>query len=542
MSGGHRTARNLIVVSAASFAQIIIQFLITLAIAAYFGTETQTQAYTAALVIPTMFAAIITGSLGYVLVPELVQRFEASTNALAADIDNQTTSADETTNAHEQAARQRGGWSLASFLGLLTLLCGAVFSLGIYGAAQPICRLLYPSMAVEPFDLTVRLLQILSVQVVMNAVISWALAVHHSRHQFLQPALGGVLGTGLTLAWIHWGMRFDPAGTEADVAQIMNVAWAINAGSALSVLIHVAPLMKFLAMPSVDWTSLGRLLKLYWPLLAGAAFLRIDPVLNGALAVEFCDERAIAQLGYAQRIMLAIVAIGTSGLSVIAFPQLAERFAREGRESLAEHFALALRRLVLLVVPIAIGVSCFAVRIVSDLLKRGEFTDQDAWSVGMLLIGFMGMFLGASTGELLARGYYVLGDTRTPTLIGALALVVGIGLKLGLIASWGMWGIAFGVSVAFLLTAGTMALQLTRRLGTGMLSGVLSYTVQATAASAIACLVCAVVYSAEVGGTWLAAPTGAGVYFVSLLLFKNLDARLLADVLVKRGRGWWSMP
>ncbi len=62
--------------------------------------------------------------------------------------------------------------------------------------------------------------------------------------------------------------------------------------------------------------------------------------------VGFATGRStVAQLHFAQRLIVALLAISTSGLSVIAFPQLAGHLAASGRDVFARHFALATRRL-----------------------------------------------------------------------------------------------------------------------------------------------------------------------------------------------------
>ncbi len=153
----------------------------------------------------------------------------------------------------------------------------------------------------------------------------------------------------------------------------------------------------------------------------------------------------MAHLHYSHRMIIALLSISTSGLSVIAFPQLAGRLASEGRDGFVTHFALAMRRLILIVVPIAIGFGMFAVPVIRDLLQRGRFEASDSQAVGGLIVVFMGVFIGASWCELLARGFYTLGDTRTPTVVGAITLTVGLAVKWFALPFGGSWAIAVAV-------------------------------------------------------------------------------------------------
>ncbi len=65
------TKRNLIGLTLLRFGQVVIQFLIQVVLAYQFGAKADADALAAALVIPTILASIISGSLSYVLVPDL---------------------------------------------------------------------------------------------------------------------------------------------------------------------------------------------------------------------------------------------------------------------------------------------------------------------------------------------------------------------------------------------------------------------------------------------------------------------------------------
>ncbi len=496
------TATNMLVVSAASVLQLLIQFAITGVTASFYGSKVPTDALAAALALPTFAAAVVTGSLSYILIPDLVAKFE-------------------------NAETHQEGWRLATFVALVTGMLGAMISAVLYFAAGPITLTFYPQSSADFHVLTQQCLEILSVQVVLTGLISWAIAIHHSRHSFFWPALGGVVGTACSLV----------LAIVAGSSSITAIAWAINLGSVVSIVVQAVPLLPSLGWPQADYDNVLRLLRVFWPLLLGTIYLRIEPLVDRMLADSLNDEGAISHINYSQRIMMALVSIGSSTLALIAFPQLAARYADEGLHAFSEHFSLALRRLWLLIVPIAVGVSCFAVPIVSDLLQRGQFTTGDSAMVGWLIVATMGMFVGASLGELTARAFFVLEDTRTPTAVGVIALTVGMLTKLTLVAYWGIWGIAFGVSLYFLLSSGSMLLMLRRRLGAVIFKGSVSHLRDAGIASLVACGVCFCVYATRIGGTWIAAPVGAAVYFSILLLIKNEQAWQIPQEIAVRLRG-----
>jgi putative peptidoglycan lipid II flippase len=500
MSGDRRTAWNLAVVSTASLLQIVNQFLFFKVNASLYGATAETDPLWFALAIPTFLVAVVTGSLSYVLVPDLVAKFE-------------------------DPRREREAWQLAAFVGLLTaLICSTIAGL-VYWFAEPICEWLYAQKVVGQHALAVQLLRTLSIQVVLSGAISWAQAVLHSRHRFAFAAVGGVVGTAAGLALV---IAYGSRGIHV-------VAWAINLGSLVSLAIHLIPIAGHLTRPRADAGSLWRLFAVLWPLILGGAFLKVSPLIDRVWASQL-DPGSLTRINYADRIVMALLTIGTSSLSLIAFPQLAEHLASDGKVGFAKHFALCLRRMLLIVLPITLGVSIFSIFIIRDLLEGGLFTAADSRVVGLLVTILMGMFVGASLGELLARGFYVLGDTRLPTLIGVVCLAIGLLLKYALFQIFGIWGIALGIAIHFLLAATSLALFLARRAGWEIFEGNLTYFLQSLVASMVACGCCFGVYASQIAGTvgldgtWIAGPVGGLVYFLGLMILGNPEAKQLLQI------------
>ncbi len=489
MTKGQRTAFNMAVVSGGSVLQIILQFLFFAFATSQHGATRDTDPLFFALTVATVVSAVISGSISYVLIPDLVAKFEGGKS-------------------------EKEAWSLASFVGLVTFLFCAIIAGGIAVAAEPLCGLLHEEKVAGQIAREAYFLQIFCWQIVLLGLISWAQSVLNSRHWFMPAALGAVVGMALQVGIV----------IALGENRLEWIAWSIVIGSAVSLLFHLVPILPKLGAPISNWVHVGSLLAAYWPLLFGTLLQRIDPLFNLVWASEL-DEGLVTQFHLASRITAALLLLGASSLALVAFPQLAERYSSDGMQGFAEHFSLCARRLALLIIPIAIGVSCFAVEIVSDLLQDGKFTADDARSVGRLIMTLMGMFVGASAAELVSRGFYVLGDTRTPTVIGASCLIVGLFIKYALFQVIGIWGIALGVSLYFVCTAVILYVALKQRTERNILVGMTGYAAQAVLAAAIACFCCYGIYVLTPGRTWLAGPVGVVVYGAVLLAIGNQEAQ-----------------
>ncbi|MEC8557594.1 MAG: lipid II flippase MurJ [Planctomycetota bacterium] len=489
----YRTGFHLVAVTSASLLQILNQFLFFAVNARLWGADARTDSLQFAIALPVVLATIMTGSLSYVLVPQLVAKFE---------------------NPKEE----RAAWRLASFVGLVTLVVSGGISLLLYLFALPIAEALMEQKQAGQHSAAGGFLRILSWQVIFFGMISWAQAVLHSQHQFAVAAFAGVIGTAAQLVTV---LCFGDRSLEV-------IAWAINLGSVLSLLIHLIPIVPKLGFPSAGVVGLGSLLASLWPLVLGAAFLRLDPMLDRIFASEL-DQGSLTHISWAHRIHAALLALGASSLSLVALPQLAEFYSKDGIKGFSTHFALCTRRISLLIIPVAIGVSVFSVWIIRDLLEGGKILPSDSQRVGWLVTGFMGLFLGASLAELISRGFYVLGDTKTPTLIGVICLVVGLVVKYLLFQQIGVWGIALGISLYYSVTATVLGWALLKRSSREIFTGCAVYVAQAGLAAGFACGCCFIIYSSNfitalLPATWVAAPIGAFSYFIALLALKNEEA------------------
>jgi peptidoglycan biosynthesis protein MviN/MurJ (putative lipid II flippase) len=135
---------------------------------------------------------------------------------------------------------------------------------------------------------------------------------------------------------------------------------------------------------------------------------------------------------------------------------------------------------------------------------------------------------------MLARSFYVLGDTKTPTVVGIASLFAGWIIKWLLLDPLGAEGIAIGISAYYLLSATTMLGILVYRQGPKILTGAITATTRAVVASSVACAACLVVYWITILRTWGAAPVGVAVYGLVMLLLREPDVCEAARVLKQR--------
>jgi putative peptidoglycan lipid II flippase len=164
---------------------------------------------------------------------------------------------------------------------------------------------------------------------------------------------------------------------------------------------------------------------------------------------------------------LAPYGVLTQPIHTAILPDLVAE-ADAGGEVFAASTRWALERMAILVVPVSAGMIALALpgmRAVSAGATQGEGVVLLAAAVASLAIGLFPY----SAFLLLARGYYALGDSRTPGVIALISAAAGAAVMgIGVIAADGAARVAalgLGHSVAYTVGAIVLGVRLGRHLG-----------------------------------------------------------------------------
>jgi putative peptidoglycan lipid II flippase len=498
--------RSVSFVSGLTLAQLLLQFGTQLLQAEYFGAAGEMDAFVAAFTLPSVIAAIASGSLAYVLVPIVAEALARQSPSDAATV-----------------VRQMGSGLVALSL-LATLLVAAL--------AEPLTALLCPGFSPREKALTIELLRVLSLYIVAHCITGFLNALYHSYGHFTRPAVAGVIGVFVTLVYV-------PAFHQQQ--GIFAVAWGVVIGSAVTVAIMV-PLFAAQFAHRTSWQlqvhpGTRRCLALLTPLVLGAVYWRLDPLLDRFLG-SYLAPGSIAHMGYASRLVSGLTLIGTSGLSIVAFPAIAAHVAAGTKRELNAEIAHAFRFFLFLTIPICVGVGVFAVPVVRLLYEHGKFENADSQAVGLLIVLYGGVILGAGLGDLLSRTCYAQHDMRTPVIVSMAAFTLAALLKCLVVLPWGAAGIVAATSFYSVLNFVLLGGILLARLSAQMLAGTGGTSVRAVACSAVACLAAAVVMRLPTSLAVLpAAGIGALIYVFSMWMLRDEFAHQIQRWLVTLWRG-----
>lgn len=481
MAGIDTSLRSAGWVNLCSLLQLALQFAFQVLLAKHFGSSWEMDAYVAAIAVPTAISAVSVGSLGYAFVPLFSERL-----------------ADDPQRA----------WSLAGSVGTLLVVFLAAAAVLSFLFAEPLTAFLCPGFSAERSDLAVRLLRIQCWLVIGNGLIAFFHSIYHSHKKFLLPAVASPVGIGVTVigAFVYY-----ERGMTA-------ISWCILAGSFTAVALMLPLPLRHARLSFHAHADVKRFLLLLAPLILGAVYYRLDPLVDRYLT-SLLPVGSVSHLGYASRLASALVMVTVGGLSVVAFPNLARHWAAGRRDSFRAEVAAAMRCVAAVLVPIGFALFFFSKPLIGDLLERGAFTSSDTEAVAGLLVLYLGMIVGAGVGEITSKVFFSLSDTRTPTLVGVAGFTIGLVLKIALSSRFGVAAVVAATSFYFVLGASASVLLVVWRLGRETFAGVAGTLGRSILASVAAVLAAWPVVQLEMPlPSIVGAGCGAVVYFLAMLL------------------------
>ncbi|TNF51569.1 MAG: murein biosynthesis integral membrane protein MurJ, partial [Gammaproteobacteria bacterium] len=116
----------------------------------------------------------------------------------------------------------------------------------------------------------------------------------------------------------------------------------------------------------------------------------------------------------------------------------------------------ALRWVLLLGLPAAVGLVVLAEPLVATLFLSTEFSARDVRMAALSLMAYAAGLVAFMAIKVLAQGYYARHDVRTPARFALIALGTNLSLSLALMGIWAHAGLALATSLAAWVNAGLL--------------------------------------------------------------------------------------
>lgn len=483
-------------------------FASQLVVAAFFGTRPEMDAYFAATTLPALLAAVLAGAVSATFLPLYSEYRE-----------------------HDPAEARRVA---ATFLHL-ALAASVLLAAGGLVFAGPIMRLLAPGLPEAQARLSAELLRWLMPGLALTAFNEGASALHYARGNFRSPMLLRVIAPLSTAAFVY---------ALSSRLGVRSLALASLSASALQACILAAGCLgKDFRYPRPFGPShpvVRRVLMLALPMALTLSISRLIPAIDRWLASGMATG-SISLLGYANRLLLVLQPLLTTGISISGFALMSGLAARGDTTGLKAAMEKSFRVLLFFGIPAAVLFSAFSRPLIALLLERGAFPAQDAREAARLFSIYVLSLPVTAAGTVIAQGFYVLKDTRTPLVVGILEVGLYLASCLLLSPLLGLRALPMSFLLYFHFSAIVLALALSRKVGfsvPALLGRPLLAGLAASAAAWLAGRATLALLPAANGWSLAALAIAFAAYFaVQKYVFRSAEAGPVARLLLAKIQG-----
>ena len=501
-----RVARSAALVALLFAADKLLGLVRDGAIGHAFGASAVLDAYYAAFELPDGLFTIVAGS--------------AMTTALIPIL-----------SARIARGDREGTWRLVSAVINLVLLIVAGVSVLAAIFAPQVIHVVAPGFDAEHAALAVQLMRLVLLQTLVSSTSGIVMSVLQAHQHFLLPAAAPMCYTlgrlaGALLLAPRWG--------------IFGLAWGGLAGTAGHFLIQMPGLIRYRARwwSTLRHPDLPSVLALMGPRALGLGATYMNFVLPTFLGSRL-PAGAISAYEYGWRLMQFPETIVGTALGLTVFPTLVERANAGDKEGLRRTASWALRLVLALAVPAAVGLIMLGRPLTALFFQRGAFdatvTDRVYWALQFFALGLV----AHSALEVVSRLFYAQRDMWTPfwAALGGLAMNTGLGWLLlpylahGSIALSNSLGAGLQVMILLLLARRRLGGVEGRALGASLArTGAASALMGAAVAGFRALLPDAGLLVTGAGGM----AVGAVAYVLAALLLGSEEIRELPGLLMRR--------
>jgi putative peptidoglycan lipid II flippase len=144
------------------------------------------------------------------------------------------------------------------------------------------------------------------------------------------------------------------------------------------------------------------------------------------LIASFLATGSISWLYYSDRLVEFPLGVFGIALATVILPSLSDHHARASKDSFSATLDWALRCVLLVSLPAAVGLIVLAKPTLITIFHGGVFTETDVDMAAASLCAFAPGLVGFILVKVLSPGYFARQDTRTPVRIGIRSLVVAM--------------------------------------------------------------------------------------------------------------------
>jgi putative peptidoglycan lipid II flippase len=440
----HKLLKNTAIVGSMTLVSRVLGLVRDMVLARWFGANANMDAFFVAFKIPNFLRRLFAeGAFSQAFVPIISEYREQRDH-----------------DSVQQLVNKVGG----TLLGVLSVLCviGVLASPVLVTIFAP--GFLYRDPA--QFELAALMLRLTFPYLLFISLVAFAAGILNTYGRF---AAASFVSVWLNVVLIGAAVLVSPhlAQPELGLAAGVFVAGVVQ-------VLFLLPSLKRIGLfprPSWGWQDAGvrRIMKLMLPGILGSSVAQIN-LLFDTLIASFLVAGSVSWLYYSDRLVEFPLGVFAIALSTVILPSLSRSHANDSADEFSHTVDWALRMVLLIGIPSAVGLFLLARPMLVTLFNYGDFGTTDVDMAGLSLMAYAVGLPGFMLVKVLAPAFYSRKDTTTPVRIAIVALLTNIVLNLLFVVPMVMLeipgqhaGLALATSLAAWVNAGLLFRMLRRK-------------------------------------------------------------------------------
>ena len=303
-------------------------------------------------------------------------------------------------------------------------------------------------------------------------IAGWVLKVEPAVQVFIVAVavlVGGIVQLGMQVpALIANGVSLRPG-------------WAVRTDEFKKIIIMMAPMILGLTVTQINTLSDDIIAKC----LSGSADKGEFFLMFGRAIKYPLWDGAVSHLYYAQRLYQFPLGVLGISLATAIFPVMSAQAAKKDLDSLRKTVAMGIKGTVFVAIPAIAGLILVARPLVAAVFEHGQFTSDATTATAVTLTFYAIGLCGFFAQQILARSFYSMHDSKTPTKSAVVAVFLNLILNFILIWRMGTAGLALATAICSYVQVGILGRALRKKLGNSIGEGLIKTIVKTIIATAI---------------------------------------------------------
>lgn len=366
-------------------------------ITAYFGMDSNVDAYFAASQLPTLlFDMVIGGVISASFIPIFNSIVEKEDESRAMKFANK-------------------------FIGMILMVTMVLAVVGVVFSRQLILGIIAPEFDSGTASVAAVLSSIMFPMVIFTGLAFSFVGILQSFGEFNIPAIMSLVSNVAVILYFPlFAKKFGLYG----LAVAILVSWS------LQVLIQIPSLKKtgFKFRPKLDFRDkyIHQAFKLALPMLISTWVQPLYSIVNTRLASS--TDGAVSVLNCSNRLYLVMTGVFSFVVTNLIFPRLSRSDAAGNKDESKRLIAGSLRAITLIILPIMVVFTVLSKDIIGIIYEHGEFTPENTLITGSALMCYSFGMLGLAYNEIMSKSFFSMKNSKTPMITALISMGANIGM------------------------------------------------------------------------------------------------------------------